>query len=67
VLAWVTRETGRDVIFTDAAVHARVGNERIAGELRVTPLEAVEIVPRLYGVVARVDGGTVLLETPNAP
>ncbi|HEX2466077.1 MAG TPA: FecR family protein, partial [Thermoanaerobaculia bacterium] len=35
VLTWVTRETGRQVVFADPALHARLGGERIAGELRI--------------------------------
>jgi hypothetical protein len=66
VLTWVTRETGRQVVFTDPALHARLGGERIAGELRIGPLDALEIVPRLYGLVARVDGGTLFLEAADA-
>ncbi|HEX2464307.1 MAG TPA: FecR family protein, partial [Thermoanaerobaculia bacterium] len=66
VLTWVTRETGRQVVFADPALHARLGGERIAGELRIGPLDALEIVPRLYGLVARVDGGTLFLEAADA-
>ena len=65
MLAWVTRETGREVVFADPAVHARLGGERITGELLVGPLAALEIVPRLYGLVGRVDGGTLFLAAVN--
>ena len=66
VLAWVTRETGREVVFADPAVHARLGDERIVGELLVGPMAALEIVPRLYALVGRVDGGTLFLVAADA-
>ncbi len=65
VLAWVMRETGREVVFADPAVHARLGDQRITGELILGPLAALEIVPRLYGLVGRVDGGTLFLAAAN--
>jgi len=50
------------VEFVDPAVHARAGAERIAGELVLTPAEAAEIVPRLYGLSSRADRGTLFIE-----
>jgi hypothetical protein len=61
----VGRETGRRVEFVDRALQARVGAERIAGELVLTPGQAADIVPRLFGLTSRVDEGTLFVEAAN--
>jgi ferric-dicitrate binding protein FerR (iron transport regulator) len=65
VMAWVGRETGRRVEFVDPALQARVGAERIAGVLVLTPGQAAEIVPRLYGLMSRADQETLFVEAAN--
>ena len=58
-LAWIARETGYTVAWPDAALHSRAGAERIVGELVLRPSEAVTILPRLFGLAARLENGTL--------
>ena len=61
-LAWIGRETGRRVVWSDPALHDRAAGERLAGALALGPAEAAELVPRLFGLEARMLDGTILIE-----
>jgi hypothetical protein len=64
-MAWMARETGSVVTFADPALAARIGSERIDGELKLQPGQALEIVPRLFGLTLRTEPGAIVLETAN--
>lgn len=64
-LAWIGRETGCRVVWPDPALHDRAAGERLAGALALGPAKAAEIVPRLFGLEARILDGTILIEEPR--
>ena len=66
-LVWLSRETGRAVTFADPESRARLGAERIEGELPLAPTEAMQIVPRLFGLTSEDPSEEGSLTTAGAP
>jgi ferric-dicitrate binding protein FerR (iron transport regulator) len=60
-LTWVARETGYRVAWLDPTLETGSGTERIIGTLVLRPLEAATLVPRLFGLDARVEAGTLTI------
>jgi hypothetical protein len=53
------------VTFADPESRTQLGAERIEGELLLAPTQALEIVPRLFGLATRIEAGTIVLEEAN--
>jgi hypothetical protein len=62
-LDWVTRETGRSIVFTDAETAKRSGEIVLSGSIEGrTPLEALDSVLPTCDLVHRLDAGRIVID-----